>query len=830
MGGGSPTLTGVTLNPPGPVTMYDGDYLNFTATAHYSDGSTEALGPMSTASHPPWLPATFGSSDETVATVNSSSGFFGRVYSVAPGAATITVQMAFHDPSDPTTHATADITVTDGPAHVVPNARFSLAFGHPTLQPYPDWTAIDAHPNLVTSYSIDRGRSYELDQTGGGTATVQITDRDGILDPTNPAGAYYGQIRPMLQALICRHDPVTDTWEERYRGFVEDFAYEVDASQQANRLTVSLVDLFDIIGSAQMQIGQFGTTREGQMVYSAGQLPGARILQILGDTGIPTRMQVVFRGNVHLQAGSYSPGESPLTAIQETVDAEFPGVGNLFCDRHGRISFHGRHARFNPPAIAALEPDWDYHHWKAGDGAAVNASPSDTAQARAMSFQRGVSKIINTAIATEQGAPDDTTSRQVTDSSSVNTYGMRAWSSTNLLTNSGDLTETYSTNGATETKRFAQFYVSNYAQPRDRISQLTFKSLHPSDPRAAANWLLLSQVDISDTIEVTVATPGGGGFTSERYFVEGIHEQTSPLIPDYDDVTVTLDLSPRSYYGNNPWQTPLSVPDDPAGTNPVKKPSSKKPGASDAPKPSYHGSDHGFTGPDPIPIAYDNVGTGTGGGAGGGIQFDADNEGGWLYVQVNDETEVGGSIHGYALDLQDHSSSSFGIRLKTFSSMMFEAATDAMLLSHGGEVTIESDRSDVGDPFPTPSIIIKSDASGITITGRTVDIKAGGATGLYMDGSGSLALPGNVSFTGSTDLTASGNTFGAATFNGSVLFDGFVECHSAIDVNGIATFGGDTEFDAKVGFYGNTPIAQPAHPSTLTDVITALVNLGLVAP
>jgi hypothetical protein len=611
-----PTLTGVTLDPPGPVSMYAGDYLNLAATAHYDDGTTEPLGPVGGGTHAPWFPSTFTTSDDTVATVSSGTAFFGRAYSVAPGSATVTVQMAF-SPTDELHSATVDITVTDGPAHVVPAGRFNLAFGHPTLQPYPDWTAIDTHPNLVTSYSIDRGRSYELDQTGGGTATVQIIDPDGILDPTNPAGPYYGQIRPMLQALLCRHNPVTGTWEERYRGFVDDYSYELDATQRVNRLTVSLVDLFDIVGSAQMQPGQFGdAVSDGQIQYSAGDLPGPRIVQILNDTGIPTRMQVAFRGNVHLQTGTYSSGESPLTAIQETVDAEFPGVGNLFCDRHGRISFHGRHARFNPPGIAALEPEWDYHHWKAGDGVAVDASPSDTAQARTMSFQRGVSKIINSAVATEQGAPDDTTSRQVTDIASVGTYGMRSWSSTNLLTNSGDIGEAYATTGATETKRFAQFYVANYAQPRDRISQLTFKSLHPSDPRAGANWRLLSQIDISDTIDVTVATAGGGGFVSEGYFVEGIHEQTSPLTPGYDDVTVTVDLSPRSYYGVDPWDTPLAAPDDPptpGNRNPRrKKTSSNKPGPQ---VPAYHAADHGYTGPDPFGMHYDNVGAPAGTGA-----------------------------------------------------------------------------------------------------------------------------------------------------------------------------------------------------------------------
>jgi len=41
--------------------------------------------------------------------------------------------------------------------------------------------------------------------------------------------------------------------------------------------------------------------------------------------------------------------------------------------------------------------------------------------------------------------------------------------------------------------------------------------------------------------------------TAVEYFVEGIHEDVRPLTPDYDDVTLRLDLSPRSYFDTNPW-------------------------------------------------------------------------------------------------------------------------------------------------------------------------------------------------------------------------------------------------------------------------------------
>ena len=67
-----------------------------------------------------------------------------------------------------------------------PVGRFNIAFDDPTLTWEPTWTRLDNTDNLVTSYTIDRGRQYELDTTDTGRATVEITDTDGILDPTNP--------------------------------------------------------------------------------------------------------------------------------------------------------------------------------------------------------------------------------------------------------------------------------------------------------------------------------------------------------------------------------------------------------------------------------------------------------------------------------------------------------------------------------------------------------------------------------------------------------------------------------------------------------------------
>jgi hypothetical protein len=175
------------------------------------------------------------------------------------------------------------------------------------------------------------------------------------------------------------------------------------------------------------------------------------------------------------------------------------------------------------------------------------------AQLREFGFTRGVSKIINSALATPDGiADEDVPGQVVLDMTSIGRYGTRSWSAQSLLTKEGLLD---SSSALVETKRFAQYYVDNYAQPRNRVEGIAFRSIRPDAPGGHITWQLLTEIDISDQLDITISSPGGGGFTTEPYYVEGIHETVQPLNPDYDDITLTLDLSPKAYFDTNPFPT-----------------------------------------------------------------------------------------------------------------------------------------------------------------------------------------------------------------------------------------------------------------------------------
>jgi hypothetical protein len=441
---------------------------------------------------------------------------------------------------------------------VAGGARVGVAFSDSTLTAAPTWTYITDEPNLVAGFTIDRGRQYELDVTDIGRASVAINDQDGILDPTNSLGPYYGSIDKFLQVILDLWNPVTSTWSTLFRGYIDETDYVFDPSQRVNQLTMSLVDAFSLLTGIEMQAdGSFGdvvpAASAGNIFFDNANVDD-RILQVLGNAGWPTALSTVFSGNVSLQESVYAPGDTVLQVVQDAADAEFPGLGNVYVSKGGIVTFHGRLAKFDPVTVAAgAGGAWTFTQWKCGDVAAVGASISDTAQLREFSFNRGLSRVINYATAMPQGIAEDATVRAaqtVLDSVSIGERGYHIWSKENLLVAAGTTT---GNNANDECKLYAQYYVDNYAIPRNRVTNIAFRSMSPQDPRAAANWELLCGAEISDQLAITVGSPGGGGFNAEPEFFEGIHYEVKPGNGEYADVTMRPDLSPAAYFLSSPF-------------------------------------------------------------------------------------------------------------------------------------------------------------------------------------------------------------------------------------------------------------------------------------
>ena len=226
------------------------------------------------------------------------------------------------------------------------SGRVQLAFTDDALVWEPTWVSLDVADSLVALFTIDRGRVYELDQTDGGRATVDILDREGILDPTNPDGTFYGQIEPLVQCRLRSWNPVTEELQPRFRGWVSDWTYDFDPSQQVNRLTLELTDLFEILGAVDMIPGSDFDTPGGHYGLlpppeSAGQIFydeqnwDDRIRAILTDAQFPDEFAVVFSGNVECPQDRLHRRGDAARRHPRTLDAEFPGFSNGYVDVQG---------------------------------------------------------------------------------------------------------------------------------------------------------------------------------------------------------------------------------------------------------------------------------------------------------------------------------------------------------------------------------------------------------------------------------------------------------------------------------------------------------------
>lgn len=411
----------------------------------------------------------------------------------------------------------------------------------------PTWTRLD---NLggglrVVQVEINRGRQSEFERTDTGTMTVTFHDRFGDVDPT----VVDWISRPIAFAV---RDPVTDQWHPRFRGSVDDHRYVLDPSVVKGTVEIEAVDALDYFANFELAPGLAGDPpppqSEGYVFYedTAVTGPQIRINQALADAGWPSGLASVFTGNVNLLETVYSPGESILAVMQDAADAEFPGVANLFVDKYGVLCFHGRRARFDPVNVAATATHWDFHQWTAG-GAGIQLRPP-------FACTRSRRLIRNAAMCYPQNiAQAERVNQVATDPASIATHGVRSWSAENLITKDGI---TSGLSGPEECLTFADYIIDNYANPATRIDQITFLALRPDDIRAPDLWEFVTQVDISDQITITRSHPGGGGFSAETYFVEGISETWRPLVKDLDTgypfVEMTLDLSPATYWTFEP--------------------------------------------------------------------------------------------------------------------------------------------------------------------------------------------------------------------------------------------------------------------------------------
>lgn len=457
--------------------------------------------------------------------------------------------------------------LTYGTAELVPDPTMPegivVALADGPLESDPTWTRLDdpAQPWRVQSWSVNVGRNAELDRTDPGSATIVISDRDGSFDLTNPAGLQASGLAPGRQAGILMHDPVTNTWHWRFRGFVVSIDVDVYPNTKHATVTITLGDALDWLNRIEMSPSSFGDPvpagSEGDIYYPATTTAlevSERMHDVLDTIGWPVDLRRLFTGNVQLQATVYARRDQAATVLEDAADAEFPDVANLYAAKDGMLTFHGRLARFDPESYSSADDlsranGNSICFWSAVSGD-ITADYPNVALIHALSYRMSRDDLINDALALPKDVDEtDVPGNRVDDSTSQAAYGTNSVSFPDLLVLSGPAGST----AVQQTLKYGQYYVDNYKDPRVRITSLSFTTRLASEPFGPGHWAFLCGVDIGDVLTVTTHHFDGSMGFAEDYFVERIEMQVEPARPEYDLITLTLDVSPRAFYDVNPF-------------------------------------------------------------------------------------------------------------------------------------------------------------------------------------------------------------------------------------------------------------------------------------
>lgn len=448
----------------------------------------------------------------------------------------------------------------------MPTGLVNVAFNDSVLEASPTWTRLDTD-YVVQSISVDRGRSFETGAMNTGTATIKLVDRTGAFDPTWNGATFAGFLDPYKQVSISLPDSAGSSWLSVFRGFVSRWEYELHPTHELAFVTIECVDLLDFLANVELSAdGSFGdsVTSAGDIVYDAITATTGvqtRIEQVLDEVAAasglvswPVGLRNIYTGNVGLLANTYTSRTSALTVILEAAQAEFPdGVAAFWASKDGVASFRGRYARFNYE-----DPQYSVDEWALGDLAAADASPSTVVPVSPpLVFSRDKESIITAASAAPKYLDDLNTEAQntdraanyVTDTTAAAKYGLRTWAAEDLSTRNG----AGPTTALAETKKFADYRLANYKQPRTRVGALTVRPQPPSGTYGSATWGLLQGVELGDYLTLTTTHSWGGGFSAEPFFVEGLHYDIQPMTSTHPEVTLTLDVSPQSYWTSNPF-------------------------------------------------------------------------------------------------------------------------------------------------------------------------------------------------------------------------------------------------------------------------------------
>jgi len=193
----------------------------------------------------------------------------------------------------------------------------------------------DVTPDVI-SYSINRGKSRQLDKYQSGTANIELDNNLRSYDPLYAPSPYFGQILPKREIRITSNNLV------QYKGVIDDW----DLQYQPKGNSIAIIKASDEMSQMANQ--------SLDAVTNSAQFTGERIAAILGNAGVqwPNNRTDLETGLQYLQADVISEGTNALSYLNTIADSE---PGDFYIDRVGIATFKDRYE--SAPATPLLFAD-----------------------------------------------------------------------------------------------------------------------------------------------------------------------------------------------------------------------------------------------------------------------------------------------------------------------------------------------------------------------------------------------------------------------------------------------------------------------------------------
>lgn len=299
---------------------------------------------------------------------------------------------------------------------------------------------VDVTEYLI-GFSINRGKSRELDRHQAGQATVNFKNELRVFDPTFEASPFFGQIEPRRQIRITADDII------QFEGTIDDW----NIAYNAGGNSVSTAVAFDGFANlANITLEDFEPDQE---------LCGARITAALDNIEWPQAKRDIAEGNATLEAQTVEAGTGILDYLQTVANSE---PGEVFIDKSGRVKFTERNSGFSSARPIFTD---------GGSGIGY----------KNIAVQFGVELLFNEITVTNS-------SLRVTEvnGSSVNLYGKRDLERQTFLSDEEQL------------EKLATFLTGKFADPEFRFEQIEIdiKTLSANDRD------LVLELEIGDVVQV----------------------------------------------------------------------------------------------------------------------------------------------------------------------------------------------------------------------------------------------------------------------------------------------------------------------------------------